>query len=52
MKMALLEIEQQAFAHPGREWIKAVLDSPGLQGRRTINEQVIEVRFSASTNSR
>ncbi|SFH77760.1 hypothetical protein SAMN05444062_1133 [Pseudomonas syringae] len=45
MKMALLEIEQQAFAHPGREWIKAVLDSPGIQGRRTINEQVIEVRF-------
>ncbi|MCK9707309.1 dermonecrotic toxin domain-containing protein [Pseudomonas syringae] len=45
MKMALLEIEQQAFAPTGREWIKAVLDSPGLQGRRTINKQAIEVRF-------
>lgn len=45
MKMALLEIEQQAFAPAGREWIKAVLDSPAPQGRRTMAGESIEVRF-------
>ncbi|WP_439865913.1 dermonecrotic toxin domain-containing protein [Pseudomonas syringae] len=45
MKMALLELEQQAFAPLGREWIKAVLDSPAPQGRPTVNGEAIEVRF-------
>ncbi|MDU8499361.1 hypothetical protein RYB01_09205 [Pseudomonas syringae] len=45
MKMALLKIEQQEFGPAGREWIKAVLDSPAPQGRRTINGEAIEVRF-------
>ncbi|POR63084.1 dermonecrotic toxin domain-containing protein [Pseudomonas syringae] len=45
MKMALLEIEQQAFAPAGLEWIEAVLDSPAPQGRRTIKGEAIEVRF-------
>ncbi|WP_460383482.1 dermonecrotic toxin domain-containing protein [Pseudomonas amygdali] len=45
MKMMLLEIEQLAFAPAGREWIKAVLDSPAPQGRRTIKDEAIEVRF-------
>ncbi|WP_214347656.1 dermonecrotic toxin domain-containing protein [Pseudomonas congelans] len=45
MKMALLELEQQDFAPLGREWIKAVLDSPAPQGRPTVNGDAIEVRF-------
>ncbi|KPC35531.1 Uncharacterized protein ABJ99_3941 [Pseudomonas syringae pv. cilantro] len=45
MKMALLEIEHQAFALAGREWIKAVLDSPAPEGRRAVNGEAIEVRF-------
>ncbi|POP77323.1 dermonecrotic toxin domain-containing protein [Pseudomonas syringae] len=45
MKMVLLELEQQTFSPSGREWIKAVLDSPAPQGRPTVNGEAIEVRF-------
>ncbi|MCJ2372466.1 hypothetical protein [Pseudomonas sp. RGM 3321] len=45
MNMALLEIEQQGFSPKGREWIKAVLESPAPQGRRAINGEAIEIRF-------
>ncbi|KAA8704938.1 dermonecrotic toxin domain-containing protein [Pseudomonas cannabina] len=45
MRMALLEIEQQAFPLTGTSWIKAVLDGPSPRKRRTVNGEGIEVRF-------
>ncbi|EPN22194.1 hypothetical protein A249_00855 [Pseudomonas syringae pv. actinidiae ICMP 18804] len=45
MRMAVLEIEQQAFPLKCLSWINAVLDSPGPEKRRTVDGEKIEVRF-------
>lgn len=45
MKMALLEIDQQAFPLTGSSWIKAVLNAPSPDKRSTVNGERIEVRF-------
>ncbi|WP_459200081.1 dermonecrotic toxin domain-containing protein [Pseudomonas tremae] len=45
MRMRLLEIEQQAFPLSGSTWIKAVLDAPAPERRRTVNSEKIEVRL-------